>query len=219
MNKCFCIYVFSDEGGVPKYVGKAKNFSTRINQHLNRDRFKYNHTYFYRWLNKQIAEDKEFFIDILEECNQENWKEREKYWIAHIKENNFPLTNMTEGGDGNNNQVFSRESIIKRSNSLKGHIVTQETRNKISVSHTGKKLSKETKQKLSDVNKGKSCPEYLKDQLSKKVEQYSLEGTLVQEFKSLTLAAQFLDCRKSSLANAISRKKIGKFKNYIWKYK
>ena len=47
----FCIYLFSDEFGVPKYVGKAKCFKTRIKQHINRDRFIYK-SYFYNWLNK-----------------------------------------------------------------------------------------------------------------------------------------------------------------------
>jgi excinuclease UvrABC nuclease subunit len=26
----FCIYVFSDENSIPKYVGKAKCFNTRV---------------------------------------------------------------------------------------------------------------------------------------------------------------------------------------------
>lgn len=51
MDKIFCIYVFSDECGMPKYVGKTKCFDTRIKQHLNVDRFRYR-SWFYNWLNK-----------------------------------------------------------------------------------------------------------------------------------------------------------------------
>ena len=90
----YCIYVFSDEFGIPKYVGKTKHFETRIKQHLYKDRFMYN-SYFYRWLNKHLSEDKQFFVDILEEVNDSNWQEREKYWIKHVKENGYKLTNIT----------------------------------------------------------------------------------------------------------------------------
>jgi excinuclease UvrABC nuclease subunit len=30
----FCIYIFSDFEGLPIYVGKAKNFDSRVKQHL-----------------------------------------------------------------------------------------------------------------------------------------------------------------------------------------
>lgn len=218
MNNSFCIYVFSDQHGLPRYVGKAKNFDKRMKDHLYRDRFKYPHTWFYRWLNKQIREDKEFFIDILEEVNQDNWIERERYWIAHIKENRYRLTNMTDGGDGNNNQVFSKETLIKRSKSLMGHPVSEETRRKISNGHKGKIVKEETRQKLSKFFTGKKCSEELKEHLSKKVSQFDLNNNFVREFKSLTSASEYLKCRKSILANAISRNKNGKFKNYLWKY-
>lgn len=213
----FCIYVFSDEFGVPKYIGKAKNLSVRIKQHLTRDRFRYD-TWFYRWLNKQIREEKEFFIDVLEEVNSLNWKDREKFWIKHIKENNFPLTNMTEGGDGNNNQVFSKESIEKRRLKLIGRKRSDDVREKISRSNLGKTISEETKRKLSLMNKGKPCSEIVKEKLSLKVEQYDLDGNLLNTFPSLTAAAVFLKCRKSSLSNAIKRNKRNTYKNCIWKY-
>lgn len=38
---------------------------------------------------------------------------------------------------------------------LKGHLVSEKTRRKISLAHKGKKLSKETKQKISNFLKGK----------------------------------------------------------------
>ena len=63
-----------------------------------------------RWLYVKIyLVNKQYFIDILEEVNNLNWQEREKYWIKHIKENGYKLTNMTDGGDGNNNQIFTEE--------------------------------------------------------------------------------------------------------------
>jgi group I intron endonuclease len=214
----FCIYVFSDEWGVPKYVGKTKRFEGRMKDHLYKDRFKYD-TWFYRWLNKQIAEDKEYYIDILEEVNQENWQERERYWIKHVKENGFKLTNMTDGGDGNNNQVFSEKTRQLKSMKLKGIPRSEEVRKRISESHKGKKLSEETKRKLSEYWKGKPCLESTKINFSKRVFQYDLEGNFIQEFPSVVASSEFLGCRKSSLSNAIKRNKDGKFKNFRWSYR
>lgn len=125
---------------------------------------------------------------------------------------------MTDGGDGNNNQIFTIESRARRSDKMMKHIVTEETRQRISKSHIGKVVSKETRRKLSEFNKGKSCLESTKLKFSKLVEQYNSNNILIQEFKSLTEASKFLNCRKSSLSNAIKRNKNGKFKEFLWKY-
>lgn len=213
----FCIYVFSDEWGIPKYVGKAKCLDTRVKQHLNRDRFRYK-SWFYNWLNKQIREDKEFFIDVLEEVNAENHVEREKYWIKHVRDNGYKLTNMTDGGDGNNNQVFSQETIEKRRIAMTGRVFSEETKKLISKRLAGKIVSAETRKKLSDLNKGKPCSIIVIEKLSRKVDQYDLNGNFIQTFSSLTSAAESIGVRKSSLSNAINLKKNKKFKGYIWNY-
>jgi group I intron endonuclease len=211
----FCIYVFSDEWGIPKYIGKAKCFKTRIKQHLNRDRFIYK-SWFYNWLNKQIANNKEFFIDILEEVNQDNHVEREKYWIKHVKENGYQLTNMTDGGDGNNNQVFNEETREKHRIRMTGRVFSEETRKLISQKLTGKTVSQETRKKLSDLNKGKPCSFIVREKLSQKVNQYDLDGNFIKIFNSLTEAANSINARKSSLSNAIKQKKVKKFRGYLW---
>jgi group I intron endonuclease len=212
----FCIYLFSDQNGLPIYVGKAKCFKNRISQHY-RDRFKYK-SWFYNWLNKQIREEIPFYIDILEEVNENNWKEKERYWIKHIKDNGYNLTNMTDGGDGNNNQIFSKETIEKRSEKIRNKPRSKETREAISRKHKGKKLSEETKKKLSEINKGKPCLESTKIKLSKPIKQYTVDGIFIKEFISLTEASKELGCRKSSLTNAINRNKKSTFKGFVWKY-
>jgi group I intron endonuclease len=214
----YCIYVFSDENCLPKYVGKTKCFKTRIKQHLNKDRFIYK-SYFYNWLNKQLSEDKEYFIDILEEVNDSNWQEKEKYWIKHIKENGYKLTNMTDGGDGNNNQIFTEESKEKRRQKRLGHKLSEHTKKLISEAHKGKIVLESTKQKLRDINLGKPCPEHVKEFTSKKLNQYTLQGIFIKTFNSLTEASLEIGCRKSSLSNAIIRNKTKKFKGFLWEYK
>lgn len=210
------IYLFLDEDGLPKYVGKSNNFKSRLKQHLNKDRFKYN-TYFYRWLNKCIANNKEFYVDILEECLQENWQEKEKYWIKHFRELGYSITNMTDGGDGNNNQIFSAETILKRKESNKGFKHTEEAKKRMSELAKGKVFSKETRKKLSDINKGRFYPEEIKLKTSKSVSREDLITKEVINFVSLTKAASSIPTRKSTLANAM--KKVNPvFAGYKWYY-
>ncbi len=211
------IYLFSDEEGFPIYVGKSKNFKSRVYQHLQRDRFRYN-SYFYNWLNKQIAEDKEFYIDILEEASEDNWQDREKYWIQHYRDNGIELKNMTDGGDGNNNQMFTEETRHKMALSQTGRKHSEESRRKMSESMKGRVFSEATRKKLSDINKGKIYPEETKLKTSKAVIKYTLEGIIVEEFVSLTKASESIQSRKSSLQNAM-KKKNRQFKGFVWEYK
>lgn len=211
------IYVFSDHTTYPKYVGKAKNFKKRIKQHENEDRFRYD-TWFYRWLNKQIRLGEAYYVDVLEVCEDNIWQEREKYWIKHLRELGYEICNMTDGGDGNNNQIFSEESNRKKSQHKIGKPLSKETRKKISDSHKGMKMSEETKKKLREINLGKPCPESVKDFLSKQIEQRDLQGNIINTFKSLTEAGKYMDCRKSTISNVLLRKKSRMYKGYIWNY-
>lgn len=57
----------------------------------------------------------------------------------------FNLTNLTDGGDGNQNQYFSRESIEFRASKIRGIPRDTETKKKISERLKGIKRSEETK--------------------------------------------------------------------------
>lgn len=60
----------------------------------------------------------------------------------------------------------SQEVIDKRSASLKGRIVSTETRTKLSLSNRGQKRSEETKRKLSESHQGKTLPSETKSKMS-----------------------------------------------------
>lgn len=51
----------------------------------------------------------------------------------------------------------SKETRLKISKALKGHIVSEETRRKIGIKQKGKIVSIETREKISKANKGKIC--------------------------------------------------------------
>jgi len=109
-------------------------------------------------------------------------------------------------------------------------IVHPETREKISKAHSGKVLSEETKQRISDSKKGKKHTEETKLKIkesgkgkkkpnnSRKVDQYSEDGTFLKTHDSLLEAKSCVNL--SSTAGIIKcckgeRKTAG---NFIWKY-
>ena len=147
--------------------------------------------------------------EVLEECEIEKLDEREEYWITYYntKEEGY---NLTLGGDGNKGWVMSesqreicRESINKshregkfdwwynstryremvRTTSL-GKKQTEEAKRKNSEAHKGKHRSKETIEKFSKSLKKKYVEGFVninqKEAISKKVNQYDLDGNLIE---------------------------------------
>lgn len=119
------------------------------------------------------------------------------------------MTNLTDGGDGNQNQFFSEESNKKRSEKLKGVERPIEVKDKISKSHKGK-------------IKSKTHIENIKKAIIRKqgrpINQYSLEGKFIKEWPCVAEAADFYKVDRSSLMRCCQ----GKFKKsagYVWKYK
>jgi hypothetical protein len=84
-----------------RYVGKTNCLKKRLKNHVLNSNKKI--TYKDRWIQKEVNLGKEIKIKILEITTEENWKEREVYWINYYKENlpkNKKLTNTAIGGGG-----------------------------------------------------------------------------------------------------------------------
>ncbi len=199
-----------------KYVGKtSQSLKRRLAQHI-RETYKVRN-YRTNWIKQILFKGKLPEIELLDETN-DNWQELEIYWIAQIKYWGFKLTNMTNGGDGNNNQVFTKETLLKKSLALKGRKRPKEVREKISKAHKGKKLSEKTKQKLRLINLGKTYSEESKRKKYKSVLLVDTNGLILEEFESLKAAAEKYNCRKGSISNVCygrAKTACGK----IWKFK
>ena len=91
----------------------------------------------------------------------------------------------------------------------------------------GKKLSNETKRKISE--KIKTLYENGLLNKNKPIEQYTLDGVFIKEWKSATFCSRETDFRQSGILHACnggyfdkSRGKwhnVKQYKGYIWKYK
>ena len=70
-----------------RYVGKAKNPAQRLTHHL-KDKGDCHRT---RWLNVLKELGLQPSIGILAECDEESWQERERFWIASLRERGCDL--------------------------------------------------------------------------------------------------------------------------------
>jgi hypothetical protein len=94
-----------------RYIGIStqKYLSTRLAQHyFNANHFSKLHVS--NWIRKI---GKKPIIELIEICNENNWKEREQYWISFY--NN--LTNIKEGGNG----IYLNRSSESIQRSAKAH--------------------------------------------------------------------------------------------------
>ena len=90
-----------------------------------------------------------FIFEVIEECDEHNVDEREKFWIKELNtRDNKHGYNLTEGGSGNSEQTRRKLSeALKGNKHCVGRIASPETRAKLSA-HCGHPLSEEHKQKL-----------------------------------------------------------------------
>lgn len=107
----------------------------------------------------------------------------------------------------------------RASEKMKGHIVSQETRNKISKKiegenhpNYGKYLSQETRNKIGNANRNGKC--------SKSVLQYDLDGNLIAEFPSTMEVERQLGFNSGNISMCcLNKPKYKTYKGFIWKYK
>lgn len=201
-----------------KYVGKTvQTLKRRLNQHLNdakkalKTNYKYNKDY--NWINQELADGYEIIIlelDELDVSNSEDWEWLEQYWISQIKTWGFYINNMTSGGDGNKDQIFSKEAIEKRAEKIRGIPRPQEVRDKISKSSIGKKLTEEHKHNVSEAIialQGKS------------VNQFDEDGNFIKTWRCVKEAADEYNADSGNIIKCCKRDKNHNLcAGYIWRY-
>lgn len=133
------------------YIGIGKTIK-RLNSTSNRNKY---------WHN--IVSKCGFIAEIIEDgLSWENACEKEKYWISHYGRKDLSeglLVNMTDGGEGRLNVIFNEATRKKMSENnsryWKYNKIPEETRDKIKMKLLGHIMSDETKQKISIAKTGK----------------------------------------------------------------
>lgn len=210
------IYTLSSDRNLEdiRYIGKTKeSLKKRLSNHIaqakRNDNIGYSYNYNSNWINKELRDDFNIIIKEIDFILDNDWEYLEQYWISQFKTWGYKLTNLTEGGDGNKNQIQTEEANKKRSQKLKNIPRPLEIRKKISKSNMGKVLSEDTKEKVrKSIVKLQGRP----------ILQFTLDGDFLKEWECIATAAKFYNVDKSSVMRCCQ----GKFKKsagYIWKYK
>lgn len=95
---CYIYGLSSSEDGVIRYVGKTKSpLKQRKNEHKCDAITKKFRNHKCNWIRNVISKGYDIVIEEIEKCTEENWENREKYWISTLKEKNN-LVNELKGG-------------------------------------------------------------------------------------------------------------------------
>lgn len=95
------IYTLTDpRTGTVRYVGfTALDLDSRLRSHIDPNHLR-SFTHKNNWIKLLLNENLCPFIEEVDNIEIENWQFWERYWISQFKCWNFPLTNMTDGGNG-----------------------------------------------------------------------------------------------------------------------
>ena len=155
-------------------------------------------------------------MEILEECNLDNWEERETFWISYYKDLGFNLKNIQHGG-GRTEYVFTETARQNMSDAQKlrwtrnmrnkkgNYVLSKEERNKRS------KNAKENPNIMNNLKKGsQSC----------KVEilQLSKDKKFIKKWESLSDASRALNINIGNISKCL-KGKTQSCGGFIWEYK
>jgi hypothetical protein len=137
--KCFVYGLTDPRTGLVRYIGRTVSGMRRPKMHGFPSVLAKDATYKANWIRQLRALGLDFGIKVLEEVEKEKLGAIEASWIARGKLEGWPLTNLTDGGEGGHS----------------GRTFTAEHRARISASNTGRKMTVEQRAKLSAVAKGR----------------------------------------------------------------
>ena len=138
------IYTLSDPvTGFIRYVGKANDPAKRLNAHLLR---KEANPHKWNWIQKLKSQGFKPVLDIIDECDQSEWEDIERFYIAYLRFCGCDLVNLDSGGVG-------------------GRVMSAETKAKLSLCRKGKKLPPEQVAKSVAARIGKPRPEAFKEKM------------------------------------------------------
>lgn len=156
--------MYSDQSGVPFYVGKGSGSRFYMSNHLS------NEQPFLKRKIKKVGVDNVKVHFLHKSLTEERAFELETFYIKQYGRRNLgkgTLCNLTNGGEGIIGHVHSEETLQKMSENNKGENNpmygthhTKKSKKKMSENTKGKKYDEKTRQKVSKATKGKNNPMY-----------------------------------------------------------
>jgi len=222
MKRAIKIYILKDPKTQEiRYVGKTiKSLKHRLSLHISSSIRNKRKTYKEAWITGLYLKKLKPIIELIEVVSEENWQEKEIYWISQYTN----LTNTALGGQGGTGIIYTEAERLKKSIMMKkliseGKIDYKARALKISISHRGKVLSEITKEKLRQCNLGKTQTWEQKLKTSKGgVLRIDLQGNII-EFLTLQHAVDNTQGASKSNISSACNGRLKTYLKYKWQYK
>jgi len=164
-----------------RYIGKALNLKKRFDLHMREKRNSYKN----QWLNqlKCLGLKPEMrVLETIENSNDIDWQERERWWIQCARETGDPITNLDDGGRNGNCKCQETRQLMRiaaigrkmlaeaiaKMKATKAARLTPEVRERMRLAQLGKKRTPEQREALSLALKGRVQSEETKRKISEK---------------------------------------------------
>lgn len=147
------IYCIENTTNNKKYVGQSVNIEERLKTHkrlLNKKDYKEENQYLIMSWIKYGSEV--FTMYIIEECDKRNLDEKERFYIKYFDCKAPKGYNLTDGGNkppSPKGKPKSEQWKINQRKAKLGHVVSDETRRKISNAGLNRTVSSQTRKKMS----------------------------------------------------------------------
>jgi hypothetical protein len=203
---CYVYAHHYDDTGEVFYIGCGTNLRAFSScRHQSWKEVTEKHTWYVTILHKDLSETESLALEVSE--------------ITKVKENpNHKLVNKTDGGKGIKGMKYAPGT-----HPMIGHIVTEETRKKLSDKRQGFTYSAASKQKMSDSHKGVKLEEVTVEKMKevlKRRRNYYL-GTSISDSSTIMFLGQTLLKEAGYTVSSVWSVQKGKtksYKGYKWRY-
>lgn len=203
------IYIYSLKNPITneiRYIGKTGDLHRRLQNHISHS--KNLNTRVGNWIKSLIKDNLLPIIEIIEECNEDIWQEKEIYWIKYYKDLGYNLVNYSKGG---NEPPINKKYIQKYTIAKNKYVVKRSKNNKLYY--------------LGSFNTEIEAIEaYDKFQI-RNSKTYNTNGVimykdniLIKEFNSLSECAKYIDGATTHISSCCKNNKP-QYKGYTFKYK
>lgn len=119
--KTVYIYILKDQDNNIRYVGKTINIKRRLYSHIGEAKLNKSKRYVLNWIRKLLSNNQKPILEVIEECNENNWQEHEIYWVNYYKQIIPNLCNLCDGGTGGltkenltEKQLLNKKKVMSR---------------------------------------------------------------------------------------------------------
>lgn len=138
-----------------RYVGCSSKGTARPRQHREPGILTKDRTRKANWIRSLHAAGLDYEVAVLAPSTKETLHDDERWWIAYGRASGWPLTNLTDGGDGTLGWVAPPEFRAQLSARFKGRVFTPEHLEKIAAANRGRVATSEARENMRRAQTGK----------------------------------------------------------------